>query len=101
MTEIKRPSQRGRPKRVAPSAASVRLPEIPFLYTLDQVAIIVGWSKQRLHARTFYVGRTLDRKLADQIEAFNIALPTQKPDWRVSERELIRWLIRHGYQPQR
>lgn len=92
-------SRRGLPKRVAPSAASVSLPATPFLYTLDQVAVLVGWSASRLNARTFYVGRTLTSKTRHMLEAFNLSQPDEKPDWRVSEHEFIRWLRCHGYTP--
>lgn len=95
------PSRRGQAKRPGPSLASVSIPRPPFLYTLDQVCLIVSWPKARLHQRTFYIGRSLGTKDRDQLEAFSIAAPGEKPDWRVSEHELMRWLRRHGYQPKK
>lgn len=99
MTVKDRPTKRGQSKRVAPSAASVELPRHPFLYTLDQIAILVAWSPGKLHARTFYIGRTLGMKSRDMLEAFNLAAVAEKPDWRVSEQEFVRWLRIHGYKP--
>lgn len=92
-------TQRGRPKKVAPVAALVELPRPPFLYTLDQVAMLVSWSVPKVHSRTFYIGRTLGPKSRDMLQAFNLAALTQKPDWRVSEQEFVRWLRVHGYKP--
>ena len=94
-----RTSWRGVAKPLPPSLASVEIPTPPFLYTLDQVAMIVGWSKQKLHARTFYLLRSTGVKHYEDLEAFNMAARGEKPDWRVSEHELIRWLRRHGYKP--
>lgn len=94
-----RHTRRGHAKRVAPSAASVELPRPPFLYTLDQIALLVAWSPAKLHSRTFYIGRTLGLKSRDMLEAFNLAALTEKPDWRVSEQEFVRWLRIHGYKP--
>lgn len=101
MTEPNQARKRGRPPQVAPSLASVTIPRPPFLYTLDQVGLIVSWPKARLHQRTFYIGRSLGTKSKDQLEAFSIAEPGEKPDWRVSEHELMRWLRRHGYEPKK
>lgn len=101
MTEPTGRVRRAQAKPLAPSLAPVTLPSPPFLYTLDQVALIVAWSKDKLHRRTFYLLRSTGVKSRDDLEAFNIAASGEKPDWRVSEQELIRWLRRHGYRPKK
>ena len=44
------------------------------------------------------MGRNPKRKRLDDLEAINIAKPDEKPVWRISHRELTRWLMRQGYQ---
>ena len=71
------------------------LPEHPFFYTLDQVAAIIQVSEHWLKQRTSYAGRTIDTGRA-RLRAVNLAEPDEAPMWRVSERELLRWLAHHG-----
>ncbi len=80
---------------------TVTIPSHPFFYTLDQVAILLSYSLPKLKARCYWVGRTLDRKSLDQLEAVNVAPPKERADWRVDERELLRWLARMGYRVER
>jgi hypothetical protein len=77
------------------------MPTPPMLYTMDQIALTVSWSMPRLVQRTYFVGRTTRRKTRNDLEAFNIAAPSEKPDWRVGEDEFARWLRVHGYRPVR
>lgn len=79
----------------------VRLPAHPFFYTLDQVAIMLNLRVSALKLRVFFVGRTSGRRTPTQLEAMNIAEPGKAPDWRIDERELLRWLAVHGYQVDR
>lgn len=71
------------------------LPEHPFFYTLDQVATILQVSESWLRKRTSYAGRTIDTGRA-MLRIVNLAEPDDSPVWRVSERELLRWLAHHG-----
>ena len=84
-------------------ARSVSLPTVPFLYTLDQVAMILNISDRNLKANyLYYIGRTPGPKSLNRIEAMNITPDNnQQPDWRVSERELVRWLARKGFAIER
>ena len=71
------------------------LPEHPFFYTLDQVATILQVSESWLRKRTSYAGRTIDTGRA-MLRSVNLAEPDDSPVWRISERELLRWLAYHG-----
>ena len=73
----------------------VVLPEHPFFYTVDQVAMICQVSQVWLNKRVSYAGRTIDTGRA-KLRAVNLAEPDESPTWRVSERELLRWLAHHG-----
>jgi hypothetical protein len=82
-----------------PSGAQVGLPVRAFLFTLDQVAYMVGVSEA--HLKTHYVhyyGRSIGSRPPDRFMTRNIAPAGEKPDWRVTERELIRWLKNRGFR---
>jgi hypothetical protein len=78
----------------------VRLPVRPFLYTLDQIATILNILEVSLiqSGHLFFSGRTPGMQSKDEMLAVNIALPREKPEWRVEERELIRWMKRKGFK---
>jgi hypothetical protein len=79
----------------------VGLPIRPFLYTLDQIANLLDIELVRLKAGWIhYRGRTIGRNTGDQMEAIDISPVGQgmKPEWRVSEQELIRWMKRKGFR---
>lgn len=81
-----------------PDPESVGLPVRPFLYTLDQVAMMLSLSESYLRSRglVFFFGRMTGSPKPDQIKANNIALPEDAPDWRIAEAELIRYCRRKG-----
>lgn len=76
------------------------LPATPFLYHLDQVATILGRSEDDLiDVQIFFAGRTTGRMSPRKIKAINIAPElADKPEWRVSEGELIRWFKLMGFK---
>lgn len=77
----------------------VGLPSRPFLWTLDQISVLIAVQEQKLLANYMYLeGRSIGIATRHQIMARNIAPPDQKPEWRVAERELIRWLKFKGYK---
>lgn len=39
-----------------------------------------------------------DTHVRDKLLAINLAEANERPKWRVSQRELIRWLARKGYK---
>lgn len=77
----------------------VRLPARPFLYTVDQIAGLLGVPEATVRDRyLFYVSNDWGRRPPDLIEARNIAPPHMPADWRVEEAELKRWMKRKGYR---
>lgn len=91
-------ARRGPPRVVPVAVSEITLPATPFLYTLDQVAILLNWSEAKLRVRCHFAGRSLESKTPDDIAVMNIAKTRESPDWRVSENEFLRWLMRHGYE---
>lgn len=81
-------------------ARSVGLPARPFLYTIDQLAVILELREASIKQNyLYYEGRSIGVKSPDLLEAKDIAPPgAQWPDWRVAERELIRWMKRKGFR---
>src|SRR4051794_19182374 len=83
-------------RRVVPRLG---LPARPFLYTLDQIATILSLEEATVRKNyVHYEGRSIGVALRDQLIARNIAPADQKPEWRVAERELIRWMKQKGYK---
>lgn len=91
MADHLRPEQR---------AETYNLPRRPFLYTLDQIATILSIETGSLIKKgyLFFTGRMPGLPKRDEIRVINIALPDKHPDWRVEERELIRWMKRKGFR---
>ena len=81
------------------SRESVGLPERPFLYTLDQISAMIEVPVKTLKISYIYhEGRSTGMYSTDLLRANNIAPRDEKPDWRVEERELIRWMRRKGFR---
>lgn len=77
----------------------VGLPPRPFLYTLDQVAQIVSIELDQLRLRHIHFeNRTVGGRHPARMLARNIAEASDKPDWRVAEQELIRWMRHKGFK---
>lgn len=71
----------------------VGLPPRVFLYTLDQIAMLV--SVKPAYLRTNYIyfyGEDGGMRPKNRMLARNIASEEDRPDWRVAEAELVRWL---------
>jgi hypothetical protein len=83
-----------------PDPEKVGLPATPFFYMLDQVATMLGQTvEDMMHTRLFYAGRSRGRQFPRQLRAVNIAPnDDDKPDWRISEGELIRWCKACGFR---
>lgn len=81
------------------AAASVGLPVRPFLYTLDQIAMLLVVTQDALERSYLHFdGRHPGARPIDKMLCRNIAPVTEPPDWRVAERELIRWMRRAGFR---
>jgi len=77
------------------------LPARPFLYTLDQIATILNITEASLKSMgyLYFEGRTPGSCHPDEVRAVNVSRGiTDKPEWRVEERELIRWMKRRGFR---
>lgn len=75
------------------------LPVRPFLYTIDQIATLLQLQESTIKsAYLHYDGRSVGKSGPSYLTAVNIAPDGETPEWRVSERELIRWLRRKKIQ---
>lgn len=75
------------------------LPFRVILYTLDQVATMLQVSTTHLkRSYIHYEERSVGFRSHDRLSARNIAPDGEKPDWRVAEQELIRWLRYKGFK---
>lgn len=71
----------------------VGLPVRPFLYTIEQIAGLLSCSVDLLHRTiAYYEGRSVHRRRPMELHFVNIAKPEDKPLWRCSEQELVRWM---------
>lgn len=77
----------------------IRLPKHDFFYTLDQIALILSVKESWLRSQVYFSGRMPDSHHRSKLLATNMAEEKAHPRWRVSERELIRWLARRGFKP--
>lgn len=94
-----RSERRGAGINVPAKPENVGLPIRPFLYTLEQVATLISMRMQTLMNQYIYFeGRNTGTKSVHLLLARNIAKPTDKPEWRVAEREFIRWLRVKGFR---
>lgn len=81
------------------SANSVGLPPRVFMYTLDQLSVLTQISEQQLHVlHIFHEGRDVGVRKPHQMVARNIAPPDERPDWRVVEKEFVRWMKVKGFK---
>lgn len=87
------------PREAIRQGPVVGLPPVIFLYTIDQMAAMLNISEDSVKAQyLWFVGRTTGTKRKHQMQAINIAPENEKPDWRVSMDEFIRWLKRMGFK---
>lgn len=82
-----------------PGPESVGLPVRPFLYSIDQLAGLLSVEESAIR-KTYlhYDGRMPGVPDKHRLRAVNIAPPDSKPDWRVAERELVRWMRFKGFR---
>ncbi len=77
----------------------IELPPRPFLYTLDQIATLLGMTTATLKKdHAYLVGFSMGQCRATNLQARSISPPDRPPDWRVGEEELMRWLKLHGFR---
>ena len=77
----------------------VGLPPRPFLYTIDQIATLLNMREENVRNRYMYLeGRSEGVRRRDLMTARNIAPANEKPDWRVADREFVRWMKTMGFR---
>lgn len=80
-------------------AEEIVLPIRPFFYTLDQLETLLNVSRPRLLTLLFFRGVSPGPHPPDRLLTVDISNDyVEKPDWRVEENELTRWLRYRGYQ---
>lgn len=75
------------------------LPLRVFMYTLDQIATML--QLEMSHFKSSYVHyeeRSVGYRRHEQMSARNIAPDGEKPDWRITEQEFVRWLRYKGFK---
>lgn len=77
----------------------MELPPRPFLYTIDQLSTLTQIPEATLK-RSFihYEERSIGFRRHEQMSARNIAPNGEKPDWRIVEKEFVRWLRYKGFR---
>lgn len=79
--------------------SKIVLPRRPFLYTIDQIASMLGLTEQNLKVGyVHYEGRSVGKHQPRFLMARNIAPPGVKPEWRVADGELTRWMKLMGFR---
>lgn len=77
----------------------VGLPTRVFLYTLDQISVMIEVNIPQLkNSYIYFEGRDIGRRRNDLMIARNISPADQKPEWRVTEREFVRWMRVKGFR---
>lgn len=80
-------------------AAKIGLPPRVFLYTIDQIAVMLDQSEASIKTgHLFFEGRSSGSRRNDLMIARNIAPVNEKPDWRVADREFVRWMRCKGFR---
>jgi hypothetical protein len=75
------------------------MPRPVFQYTLDQIAMCLALDETYLRASLIHFDTvTAGTKPRGKMTAHNVADLGDKPDWRVTENEFIRWLRMRGYR---
>lgn len=69
----------------------------PFFFTVDQIATLTGLSIQQVRAALFRSGESIGIQPRDEMLAVNLAPRGDADEWRVEEKELLRWLRHRGY----
>lgn len=90
---------RGQGIHLPAEGGKIGLPPRVFLYTIDQLGVMLDLSEKTIRGSYLYFeGRSVGARRKDLMIARNIAPATEKPDWRVAEREFIRWMKVKGFR---
>lgn len=90
---------RGEGVSLPSQAASVGMPTRVFLYTIDQLSVMLDMSPDQIKKQhVYFEGRSIGSRHKHLMMARNIAAPGEKAEWRVAEREFVRWLKVKGFR---
>jgi hypothetical protein len=90
---------RGEGSALPPARPAVGLPPRPFLYTVDQISVMLDISEAEvLRSYIYFENRSVGTRKIDLMCARNIAPKDQPAEWRVAEREFIRWMKTKGFR---
>ena len=90
---------RGSGVNLPSGAPSVGMPARVFLFTIDQIAVMLSVQSNTVaQSYLYYEGRSIGSRSKSLMVARNIAPADEKPEWRVAERELVRWLRFKGFR---
>lgn len=96
---LARSEGRGTGTALPSGAKRIGLPIRTFLYTLDQISVMVEISESDLKQHHLYFkGRSIGSIRRDLMAAVNIAAAGEKPEWRIAEREFCRWMRNKGFR---
>jgi hypothetical protein len=90
---------RGTGKALPSGAAKIGIPTRVFLFTVDQLSVMLDLDEQYILKHLLYLeGRSIGSAKKQLMQARNIAPADQKPEWRVAEREFVRWMRVKGFK---
>lgn len=82
-----------------PQKQQVGMPPRVFLYTLDQIAYLASLTETAVKTKyVHYEGRSLGSRPAGKLLARCLNPGENRPDWRVAEEEVVRWLRQLGFR---
>lgn len=90
---------RGSASNLPADPEKIGLPLRPFLFTMDQIGTMLALTSRQVESKYIYFeGRSTGSRRLDLMTARDIAPEGSKPEWRVAERELLRWLRKKGFR---
>ena len=93
------PGYRGEGALIPSGGKKIGMPTRVFLYTVDQLSVMLDLDEATIkRSYLFFEGRSTGVRARDLMTARNIAQPGEKPDWRIAEREFIRWMRYKGFK---
>lgn len=91
--------QRGQGTNLPPGGEKIGIPTRVFLFTVDQLSVMLDLPEKYILDNLLYLeGRSIGTPKKSLIQARNVAPPELKPEWRVTEREFIRWMRVKGFK---
>ena len=90
---------RGQGVNLPAGGEKIGIPTRVFLFTVDQISVMLDVDEKHiLNTYLYFEGRSTGSRKKGLMVAINIAPPEEKPEWRIAEREFIRWMRVKGYR---